>query len=352
MNTSLLPTSAEIPKPTAPPSLADDYDAETADAHHDFAGYLDSLDWGPGDTKHLQQYQSFLRAASLGIDTKVAYTMVLHRIEDAGGQVLPYQMERQLQRAYQHVAQHEIPGAVTLRDSAPKPKFSPEALQRVVAATADVSDIVKFIKARSPIWPDAITSEALLQILYPPGEKVVIFTDSRSQGQYVHGDSHEKGELPQGSRDGVWFLTNPVDGRYHPNPREDYKLSRRSEESITAWRYLLIESDVAAPLDWMRVMVQFPLRIVAVYTSGGKSIHSLVRVDAESKSAWDAIKNQIKPLLVTLGADPGALKAVQLSRLPQCWRGERKQELLFLNPLADGTPILKMAEQKGGQHHA
>jgi len=45
--------------------------------------------------------------------------------------------------------------------------------------------------------------------------------------------------------------------------------------------------------------------------------HALVRLDATSKSAWDALIHQVKPVLVTLGADRGALSAVRLTRLPQ-----------------------------------
>ena len=59
-----------------------------------------------------------------------------------------------------------------------------------------------------------------------------------------------------------------------------------------------------------------------------------------SKGDWDANIAKIKPTLVTLGADPGALTAVRLSRLPQAVRGGRLQRLLYLNPKPDGSPIL------------
>jgi len=64
-----------------------------------------------------------------------------------------------------------------------------------------------------------------------------------------------------------------------------------------------------------------------------------VRIDADSKADWDLKVGTIKPTLVTLGADPGALSAVRLTRLPQAKRGDRIQKLLYLNPFADGTPI-------------
>ena len=67
----------------------------------------------------------------------------------------------------------------------------------------------------------------------------------------------------------------------------------------------------------------------------------LLSLDAASKADWDAQVRAIKPVLVTLGADPGALSAVRLTRLPQAKRGDRVQRLLYLNPKADGTPILR-----------
>ena len=84
-----------------------------------------------------------------------------------------------------------------------------------------------------------------------------------------------------------------------------------------------------------------PLRIASICESGGRSIHALVRVDASSKEDWDRLMTPIKPVLITLGADPGALSAIRLSRLPQAMRGEHCQRLLYLNPQPSGCPICK-----------
>jgi hypothetical protein len=116
-------------------------------------------------------------------------------------------------------------------------------------------------------------------------------------------------------------------------------------------------------------------------------------VDAESKADWDAKAQELKPLLTVLGADPGAITAVRLTRLPGCYRGQegppapsepplRKrwvdeplefdeagdpiwtpsayadeapanlwtggqlQELLYLNPEPDLTPIFKRVTRR------
>ena len=81
--------------------------------------------------------------------------------------------------------------------------------------------------------------------------------------------------------------------------------------------------------------MQLPLPIVSITSSGGKSLHALVRVAANSKANWDQIIGAIKPRLI----DPGALTAVRLTRLPNCYRGERFQELLYLDPTPTDEPI-------------
>jgi hypothetical protein len=212
----------------------------------------------------------------------------------------------------------------------------------------------------SPVPVDGCSAADFLAALYPPGSRVLIFTDFYSQGQFMFwngrgafrlarrkGVKAVRSELPRGGRDGVWFLNQPVSGEWLPNPRalDDHgrpKLSRRSEEVVTAWRYLVLESDHAPDNLWLRFLAKIPLPIAAIYTSGGKSIHALVRVDAESKAWWDRYKELIKGLFTIHGADPAAITAVRLTRLPGCMRGDKLQRLLYLNPnpADDGEPLV------------
>ena len=235
----------------------------------------------------------------------------------------------------------------------PKPAFCPMVLKRVAAKAASVRDVVAFIGERSPVPVEGLTSAGFLRRLYPKGsgEKVLVFSIMQSQGQLLwKADARDlilDEDFPAGP-DGVWFLAQPVDGEYHCNPRLGGKPSRRSEESVTAWRYVVLESDEAEPDEWLRCLIQLPLRIASICESGGRSIHALVRLDAESKEDWDTKVRVVKPVLVTLGADPGALSAVRLTRLPQARRGERVQRLLYLNPAPDGTPIMQMRNAECG----
>ena len=207
-----------------------------------------------------------------------------------------------------------------------------------------------FLAERSPVPVESQNSASVLRHLYAreSGEKVILFNVMESQGQFVWdaatSDETQNQHLPTGN-DGVWFLPQPVDGKFHENPRLENKLSRRSEEAVTAFRYAVLESDEADADDWLRCLVQMPFPIACICESGGRSIHALVRIDAASKADWDRVMLPVKPVLITLGADRGALSAVRLSRLPQAMRGERRQKLLYLNPLPNGVPICQQPIQ-------
>ena len=226
----------------------------------------------------------------------------------------------------------------------PKPKFQKDVLRRIAGKVPDIKDVVRLLSEWSPVNVERQDSASVLRHLYSrgSGEKVLIFTEMKSQGQFLweadRSDFIQQRHLPAGNG-GVWFLPQPVSGGFFPNPRSDGNLSRRSEEAVSAFRYAVLESDEADADDWLRCLVQMPLRISCICESGKRSIHALVRLDAVSKADWDRLMAPLKPVLITLGADRGALSAVRLSRLPQAMRGERCQRLLYLNPQPTGQPI-------------
>ena len=240
--------------------------------------------------------------------------------------------------------------AVYFRRPRIKPTFKPNRLE----ALAGRMDGFSFsdLAARSPIRPDNRTPASFLHALYQPGEHVLCFSEFVSQGQAIWTRPPELEPYKARSLDkfirpaqgkGAWFLSNPIDGATTYNAQLK-KASRRAEQNITAFRYLVIESDKADPALWLAALVQIPLPIVAVYSSGGKSIHSLVKMDARDGAHWRELKAKLAPALVTLGADDSAMTAVRLTRLPQCYRAEKErwQELYYLNPTADETPISEL----------
>jgi hypothetical protein len=224
------------------------------------------------------------------------------------------------------------------------PKFNPErAIEFASQVPVDITP--GWLKSHSRIPVFCPPGEYLRSIHKPEGQSLV-FSVYKSQGHLWPGEV----EIERWSRihrtEGAWFLCNPVDGLTHFNPRL-CKDSRRSEESVTSFTYGVLECDhepkeIWFPI-WLKILVQLKLEIVSITDSAGKSAHALVRGACESKKAWDEWKRDALLPLVELGACEGSLSAVRLTRLPGAYRGDKRQELLYLNPAADGTPIFREA---------
>ena len=225
-------------------------------------------------------------------------------------------------------------------------KFNPQRLKEFAAKGPKVD--AAWLERRSPVSPWN-NGPSTLKWLFEPGDVIHIFDDMKSStpkyspcvNEYL--DSWMSPTLTHHAPDGVWFLCNPTGGRSYMNPRTG-KVSLRSQESIIRFPYAVLESDTAPADQWLSALVQIPIRISAIYTSGGRSIHALWKVATGSKEEWDAAVEPFKRPLKVLGADAGALSAVRLSRLPGCIRNKtgRMQTLLYLDPAATGTPLAEM----------
>lgn len=236
------------------------------------------------------------------------------------------------------------------RPPRPKPEYDATRLRDFAGAWAKEVDLV-WLANRSAVDPAILSSNDFLELIYGSRDKVLAFSKVDAKGNaYTQGEAlWPDEELPATGRCGVWFLAQPVTGEFEPNPRTG-KTSRRSEESVTRWPYLVLESDDAPLREWMGALARLPLRIAAIYTSGGRSVHALVRIDAATKGHWDdLVKRQMQPglkFLMLNGADPGVFSAVRLTRLPGAKREGKinkegqylrfarpePQKLLYVNP--------------------
>jgi len=340
-------TPAAVPELPSPPLKSPKsrlrlfFEEERKNNLMEFQSILEETNWSHGDTKHQQMRSAFGSAASRNIDPDTAEDLIREKIADHGGTVDARSIRRMRAFTYEEDG-HHAPDAQTPRK--PKVERDPDFVARIIDSLGE-EDAREILRSRSVEDPAGANIELILNTLYTTGENVLIFDDPRSQGACLY----EVGKpipdnLPTQAENGVFILTNPVDGLCHPNPREDGKLSRRSLESITAFRYLLLESDEVPVDEWLKIVVQLPLPIAAVCHSGGKSIHSLVQLNAPDKSAYDALREKLLPLFGALGADIQATSAVRLSRLPTAHRGEIEQELLYLNPNPQAIAIRNLKE--------
>jgi hypothetical protein len=226
----------------------------------------------------------------------------------------------------------------------PRHETDPDA---IAEATKEGETPYEEIEDLSPIRPADIGVDDFLQALYRDGEKTVVFTDERSQGQLVWGHSTPRGmvqRLVNYNRAGAWFLLNPVSGEKTYIERLG-KASRRAEETILGYKFALVESDKIPTNLWLTILKKLPLPIVSITLSGNESAHSIIQINATSREQWGERVRALANLVVPLGACQGSLTAVRLTRLPFVERADTKnpQKLLYLNP----TPSLKpLAEQQ------
>lgn len=294
------------------------------------------------------------------------------------------------------------------------PEFSFEKLAGAVRGAPEVGE--EFFMERSPVDVRGVTPGGFLEAVFSAGDRVLVFTDFKSQGDYLWevgkggyrlgaeaGVRAVRSKLPvECGRDGAWFLNNPVDGKWHANPRRDGRTSRRSQEAVKAWRHIVLECDeektmlkqaamlrearrcgdaegyfqkmkadpkwvarmmpqagrweaLAGEMEarapqvpglWRKLLAISGLPIVAIYSSGGVSLHALVRDESASWPEFSEKLRDYKRRAPLVGADPAAITPVRLTRLPGCTRGGRMQQLFFLNPKADTTPIATMARAR------
>ena len=118
---------------------------------------------------------------------------------------------------------------------------------------------------------------------------------------------------------GAWIRFNPLDGRGYGNA------------NVTEFRYALVESD-ELPIEKQKPMVEaMNLPCAAIVSSGGKSVHAIVRIDAGND--YGLYRKRVERLYAYCRAhgfepDTQNKNPSRLSRMPGVTRGEQTQELL------------------------
>jgi hypothetical protein len=110
-----------------------------------------------------------------------------------------------------------------------------------------------------------------------------------------------------------------------------------ADANVTAFRFALVECD-AMPLELqMALLARIPLPISAIISSGGRSLHAWVRVDADTLEDYRRTVSRMLALLARFGVDGQNKNPGRMSRLPGVVRkigaeGDGRQRLLYLNP--------------------
>ena len=123
---------------------------------------------------------------------------------------------------------------------------------------------------------------------------------------------------PQG---GAWIRFNPLDGKYTRN------------ENVTEFRYALVESD-NMPIEKQNAIVrELELPIAVLVHSGGKSLHAIVKVDANDYAEYKKRVNYLYDVCQKNGMviDTQNRNPSRLSRMPGIMRNGHKQHIVDVN---------------------
>ena len=120
---------------------------------------------------------------------------------------------------------------------------------------------------------------------------------------------------------GAWIRFNPLDGNGVKN------------ENVTAYRYALVESD-CMPVEQQNALIrELELPVAVLVYSGGKSMHAIVRVDAENDKEYRRRVDYLYSVCAKNGLeiDKQNRNPSRLSRMPGVMRGDKKQYIIGTN---------------------
>lgn len=196
----------------------------------------------------------------------------------------------------------------------------------------------------SPIKPELdYTQDGILLVgaLFRPGEIVnfvseFTMTECKDGAQkavpYGYGESVDRDSLicrwqingmPEADCGG-WMRMNPMNGE------------GVADKCVSVFRHVLLEFDNIPTDLQISLFAKLPLPISCILTSGGKSVHAWVRVDAEDMVAYKDTSVMLLKMLERFGLDGKNKNPSRLSRLPGVRRkfgatGDGRQRLLYLN---------------------
>ena len=100
------------------------------------------------------------------------------------------------------------------------------------------------------------------------------------------------------------------------------------DKSITAYRHALLEFDTIPLEKQWELIKDSNIPCACVIASGGKSVHAWVRINATDRKEYDARVKILHDTFADYGIDSQNRNPARLSRLPNCVRGNKRQELL------------------------
>lgn len=151
----------------------------------------------------------------------------------------------------------------------------------------------------------------------PEHEGIVLTRDEWIKKLDAH-NGNPNGIFTTPHKNGIFVKVNPL-GQ-----------GKGRDSDVTAFRHVLVEWDNISIDEQWALIVNSNIPCTAVIASGGKSLHAWVRVDAKDRREYDDRVRAIYTHFDAYGLDKQNKNPARFSRLPNCVRGNKRQELLSL----------------------
>lgn len=215
--------------------------------------------------------------------------------------------------------------------------------QPVVYADS-IGDDAEIVEPMFPEGHEAEELERYLDALFTPDEKIGYVTECEQDGERWKPKgwgvySRTMGDVRDsvhrlGIEDGLSCSLNAEAGAYiRINPLDGEGVGNAN---ITSFRHALLESDTMPTGKFAAIVKQLNLPVVALVDSGGKSLHAIVRVDAEDARQYrERVETLFKRCANNgIEVDGQNKNPSRLSRMPGVKRNGRRQ---FLAGLSQGA---------------
>jgi RecA-family ATPase len=257
---------------------------------------------------------------------------------------------------------HMVRRGVRYAYKAPAPLAAPSPVVNATASPAQASKSRRYDLNKGAILPEPVPdgTRALLRAAFQPGEgiriaqartgddgrelpkdagTVLTLEDWLTRLDKVNGDPNKF--MRTTDRNGIFVTLNPM------------KPDGKSDKDVTAFRHALIEFDNLSASEQWDLIHQSRIPCTAVISSGGKSLHAWVRVDAKDRAEYDQrVKLLYEHFDQHQRPDEKNRNPSRFSRLTNCMRGNKRQELLSLACGAESFTAWAADLETDGAGHA
>jgi RecA-family ATPase len=248
---------------------------------------------------------------------------IAHKLESAAARIDPAKHRKLVRNGVRYAARSNTP-AVAHHTHKAKPEPKP--------ARYEVSDALEM--------PDPVKDgcRKLLTAVFAEGEGVrmelartgsdgrenpttggIVLTREEWLRKLNDHNGNPNGFLKTSEKNGIFVSVNPM------------KIGGTKDKDVTVFRHALLEFDNISQVEQWGIIRASNIPCSAVIASGNKSLHAWVKVDATDRNEFDERVKILYEHFADYKPDPANKNPSRFSRLPNCERGQKRQELLAVD---------------------